>query len=222
MLVAFNRFADESRSAKIQLRRPSHAHARYSNDREFSTRQHAGKLPSVLKGNRKRIGKKAAHGKLANRESAIECAREPHATRKRRPTRGQPANHAALHQNRDRPANRKARPPNCGRPTSPSPLPTSTPSRKSALRKRKPPDIMAHRAAKRRGGGFRHVRERPNAAATQHVRQESHLQNGRRGCSGARGAAFPHRARTHRHELPYFETIRAQRHSRGVPCVRSA
>lgn len=80
--------------------------------------------------------KEAAHEKLANRESAIECARELHAIRKRRPTRGQPANHAALHQNRGRPANRKARPPNCGRPASPSPLPTSTPSRKPAPRKR--------------------------------------------------------------------------------------
>lgn len=30
---------------------------------------------------------------------------------------------------------------------------------------------------------------------------------------------FPHRARTHRHDLPYFETIRAQRYSRGVPRV---
>ena len=80
--------------------------------------------------------KEAVRGKLANRESAIECAREPHATRKRRPARGQPANHATLHQNRDRPANCKARPPNCGRPASPSQLPTSMPSRKSALRKR--------------------------------------------------------------------------------------
>lgn len=50
--------------------------------------------------------------------------------------------------------------------------------------KRKPPDIMAHRAAQRRGGGFRYVRERSNAAAAQHVRQESHLQNGRHGCNG--------------------------------------
>lgn len=88
--------------------------------------------------------------------------------------------------------------------------------------KRKPPDIMAHRAAQRRGGGFRYVRKRSNAAAAQHVRQESHLQNGRRGCSGARRTAFAHRARAHRHELPYFETIHAQRHSRGVPCVRGA
>ena len=80
--------------------------------------------------------KEAAHGKLANRRNAIECARKPHATRKRRSTRGQPANHAALHQNRGRPANRKARQPNCGRPASPSPLPTSTPSRKPAPRKR--------------------------------------------------------------------------------------
>lgn len=80
--------------------------------------------------------KEAAHGKLANRESTIECAREPHAIRKRRSTRGQPANHAALHQNRGRPANCKARPPNCGRPASPSPLPTSTSSRKPAPRKR--------------------------------------------------------------------------------------
>lgn len=80
--------------------------------------------------------KEAAHGKLANRESAIECAREPHAIRKRRPTRGQPANHAALHQNRGRPANRKARKRNRGWSASPSPLPTSTPSRKPAARKR--------------------------------------------------------------------------------------
>ena len=43
-----------------RIQAPSRAHARYSNDREFSTRQHAEKLPSVLKGNRKRIGKKAA------------------------------------------------------------------------------------------------------------------------------------------------------------------
>ena len=43
-----------------RIQTPSRAHARYSNDREFSTRQHAEKLPSVLKGNRKRIGKKAA------------------------------------------------------------------------------------------------------------------------------------------------------------------
>ena len=85
--------------------------------------------------------------------------------------------------------------------------------------KRKPPDIVAHCAAQRRGGGFRYVRERLNAAATQHVRQESHLQNGRRGCNGTRRAAIPHRARAHRHELPYFETIRAQRHPRGVPHV---
>lgn len=92
----------------------------------------------------------------------------------------------------------------------------------AAQAKRKPPDIVVHRAVQRRGGGFRYVRERSNAAAAQHVRQESHLQNGRRGCNEARRAAIPHRARAHRHELPYFETIRAQRHSRGVPCVRSA
>lgn len=55
---------------------------------------------------------------------------------KRRTTRGQPANHAALHQDRDRPANRKARNRNRGWPASPSPLPTSAPSRKPALRKR--------------------------------------------------------------------------------------
>jgi hypothetical protein len=55
---------------------------------------------------------------------------------KRRPTRGQPANHAALHQNRGRPANRKARNRNRGWPANPSPLPTSAPSRKPALRKR--------------------------------------------------------------------------------------
>lgn len=60
MLVAFNRFASEGHSRKTQLRRPSRAYARYSNDREFSTRQRARKLPSVLKGNRKRIGKKVA------------------------------------------------------------------------------------------------------------------------------------------------------------------
>ncbi len=74
---------------KSQLRRPPRAHARYSNDREFSTRQHAGKLPSVLKGNRKRIGKKAAQGnaersgarKAYGRESVIEFARGPHTTR---------------------------------------------------------------------------------------------------------------------------------------------
>lgn len=42
---------------------------------------------------------------------------------KRRTTRSQPANRAALHQNR-------------GRPASPSPFPTSAPSRKPALRKR--------------------------------------------------------------------------------------
>ena len=60
MLVAFNRSAGEGHPRKTQLRQPSRAHARYSNDREFSTRQRAGKLPSVLKGNRKRIGKKAA------------------------------------------------------------------------------------------------------------------------------------------------------------------
>lgn len=50
--------------------------------------------------------------------------------------RGQPANHAALHQNRGRPANRKARNRNRGWPASPSPLPTSAPSRKPAPRKR--------------------------------------------------------------------------------------
>ena len=131
----------------------------------------------------------------------------------------------------------------CGAPSEsrPSRKPQSTPAELRAARKpitasdehakpqtgatqakRKPPDIMAHRAAQRRGGGFRYVRERSNAAATQHVRQESHLQNGRRGCNGTRKTAFPHRARAHRHELPYFETIRTQRHSRGVPCVRSA
>ena len=43
-----------------RIQAPSRAHARYSNYREFSTRQHAGKSPGVLKGNRKRIGKKAA------------------------------------------------------------------------------------------------------------------------------------------------------------------
>lgn len=80
--------------------------------------------------------KEAAHGKLASRRNAIECARGAARHTKRRPTRGQPANHATLHQNRDRPANRKARPPNCGRPASPSPFPTSAPSRKPALRKR--------------------------------------------------------------------------------------
>ena len=62
MLVVFNRFAGEDHSRKTQLRRPFRAHARYSNDREFNTRQRAGKLPGVLKGNRKRIGKKAAQG----------------------------------------------------------------------------------------------------------------------------------------------------------------
>lgn len=80
--------------------------------------------------------KEEARGKLASRRNAIECARKPHATRKRRPTRSQPANHAALHQNRGRPANRKARNRNRGWPASPSPLPTSTPSRKPAPRKR--------------------------------------------------------------------------------------
>lgn len=98
MLVAFNRFADESRSAKIQLRRPSHAHARYSNDREFSTRQHARKLPSVLKGNRKRIGKKAAQGNAERNgvaglqgrtEAPLNAQGAAHHT-KRRPTRAQP------------------------------------------------------------------------------------------------------------------------------------
>lgn len=49
---------------KSQLRRPARAHARYSNDREFSTRQRAGKLPGVLKGNRKPIGKKVAQEKM--------------------------------------------------------------------------------------------------------------------------------------------------------------
>lgn len=99
----------------------------------------------------------------------------------------------------------------CGAPSEsqPSRKPQSTPAELRAARKpitasdkhvkpqtgatqakRKPPDIMAHRADQRRGGGFRYVRERPNAAAAQHVRQESHLQNGRRGCSGARRAAF--------------------------------
>ena len=168
--------------------------------------------------------KEAAHGKLANRRNAIECARKPHATRKRRSTRGQPANHAALHQNRGRPANRKARQPNCGRPASPSPLPTSTPSRKPAPRKRSENHQISWRIARPNAvvAVSAMYRERSNAAATQHVRQESHLQNGRRGCNGTRKTAFPHRARAHRHELPYFETIRTQRHSRGVPCVRSA
>lgn len=55
---------------------------------------------------------------------------------KRRTTRGQPTNHTALHQNRDRPANRKARNRNCGWLASPSPLPTSEPSRKPTPRKR--------------------------------------------------------------------------------------
>lgn len=101
MLVAFNRFASEGHSRKTQLRRPSRAHARYSNDREFSTRQRAGKLPSVLKGNRKRIGKKAAQenaersaarSKLASTaETPSNAQGGPHATRKHHPTRGQRA-----------------------------------------------------------------------------------------------------------------------------------
>lgn len=167
--------------------------------------------------------KGAAHGKLANRESAIECARGLHATRSaarqeaspqimRRSIRiaagPQTAKHATGIVAGSQAHHRFRR------------------ARQAANRRHaseaKTPDIMAHRAAQRRDGGFRHVRERSNAAAAQHVRQESHLQNGRHGCNGARGAAFPHRARAHRHELPYFETIRAQRHSRGVPCVRSA
>lgn len=70
MLVAFNQVRQVKATwRKSQLRRPSRAHARYSNDREFSTRQHAGKSPSVLKGNRKRIGKKAARGKKRHAES---------------------------------------------------------------------------------------------------------------------------------------------------------
>lgn len=38
--------------------------------------------------------------------------------------------------------------------------------------------IMAHRAAQRRGGGFRYVRERSNAAAAQHVRQNFTFKTG--------------------------------------------
>ena len=161
--------------------------------------------------------KEAAQGKLANRESAIECTRKPHDKRPARKSCGAPSE------------SRPSRKPQSTQPESwLARKPTTAsdehakPQTGATQAKRKPPDIMAHRAAQRLGGGFRYVRERSNAAAAQHVRQESHLQNGRRGYNGARRAAFPHRVRAHRHELPYFKTIRAQRHSRGVPCVRSA
>ena len=161
--------------------------------------------------------KETAHRKLANRESAVECTRKPHDKRPARKSCGAPSE------------SRPSRKPQSTQPESwlaRKPITASDehakPQTGATQAKRKPPDIVAHCAAQRRGGGFRYVRERSNAAATQHVRQESHLQNGRRGCNGARKTAFPHRARAHRHELPYFETIRAQRYSRGVPRVRGA
>lgn len=71
---------------------------------------------------------------------------------KRRTTRGQPANRAALHQNRDRPANRKARNRNRDWPASPSPLPTSTPSRKPAPHKRSENHQISWRIARPNAG----------------------------------------------------------------------
>lgn len=79
-----------------------------------------------------------------------------------RTTRGQPANCAALHQNRDRPANRKARNRNRGWPASPSPLPTSTPSRKPAPRKRSENHQISWRIA------------RPNAVVVVSAMYENH------------------------------------------------
>lgn len=161
--------------------------------------------------------KEAAHGKLANRRNAIECTRKPHATRKRRSTRGQPANHAALHQNRGRPANRKARQPNCGRPASPSPLPTSTPSRKPAPRKRSENHQISWRIA------------RPNAVVVVSAMYENdqtlplpsmYGKNPifKTGGVDATGLEEP----LSLIEQGLIDTncfIRAQRHSRGVPHV---
>ena len=126
---------------KSQLRRPPRAHARYSNDREFSTRQHAGKSPSVLKGNRKRIGKKAAQSNAERSGARKACesrkglnaqgSRTPHEA----PHDKRPARKSCGAPSESRPS-RKARNRNRGWPASPSPLPTSTPSRKPAPRKR--------------------------------------------------------------------------------------
>lgn len=130
--------------------------------------------------------------------------------------KGPARNIARLHRNRGRPVNRKARNRNRGWLASPSSLPSSMPCRKLVPRKRRGSHQVSWGSTKRRfrrnalplrqrrkvgatspqriGGEAppcSNARKRPNAAAAQHVRQESHLQNGRRGCNGARGAAFP-------------------------------
>lgn len=104
--------------------------------------------------------KEAAHGKLANRESAIKCARSrtPHesAARQeaspqivRRPIRIATVPQTAKHAT--------------GIVAGPQPITASDehakPQTGATQAKRKPPDIVAHRAAQRRGGGFRYVRE---------------------------------------------------------------
>lgn len=166
--------------------------------------------------------KEAAHGKLANRESAIECTRKPHATRS-----------AARQEASPQIVRRSIR------------IATVPQTAKHAT------GIVAGPQAHHRFRRARQAANRHHASEVKTTRYHGasrgptpwwfplctrtikrcrcpactakfHLQNGRRGRNGARGAAFPHRARAHRHELPYFETIRAQRHSRGVPCVRSA
>ena len=170
MLVALTGPRVKATWRKSQLRRPSRAHARYSNDREFSTRQHAGKSPSVLKGNRKRIGKKAAQsnaersgargrltistetplnaqGSRTPYESAARQEASPQIMRRsiRIATGPQTAKHAT------------------GIVAGPQAHHRFRRARQAACRdsqaKRKPPDIMAHRATQRRGGGFRYVRE---------------------------------------------------------------
>lgn len=123
--------------------------------------------------------KEAAHGKLASRENAIECAREPHATRSaarqeaspqimRRSIRIAAVPQTAKHARRIAGGPqahhrfRRAR---------------QAANRRHASEATPPRGIMAHRAAQRRGG-FRYVRERSNAAAAQHVRQNFTFKTG--------------------------------------------
>ena len=159
-----------------RIQAPSRAHARYSNDREFSTRQHAEKLPSVLKGNRKRIGKKAAQSN-AERSGArgrltISTETPLNAQGSRTPHEAPPDKRPARKSCGAPSESRPARKPQSTQPESwlaRKPITASDerakPQTGAKQARRKPPDIMAHRAAQRRGGGFRYVRERSNAAA---------------------------------------------------------
>ena len=135
--------------------------------------------------------KEAAHGKLANRESAIECTRKPHATRSAARQEASPQIMRRFIRIAAVPQTAKHARRIAGGPQAHHRFRRAH----QAANRRHASEAKTTRyrgasRGQRRDGGFRYVRERSNAAAAQHVRQESHLQNGRRGCNGARGAAF--------------------------------